>query len=249
MSLLEPGSLVSVAHHAWTTGPQQPRLIERSVHVWRVELSTITDELSDVLDAGEHVRAECLVRGRRLWPRARAVLRVLAGRYLQSDPRALRFVSGPSGKPALPHSQLSFNLSHSGSLALYAFTTPGEVGVDVELANRPIDAVALAERAFDPSEARRLEAFSPSIRRREFLRRWTRHEAELKRRGIGLGGQRASSADGGHPWIASLDVGPQAVGALAVGAAPHELLLWDWPGEGAAGNLTSASAASRVGAR
>ena len=41
---------------------------------------------------------------------------------------------------------LCFNLSHSGASALYAFAADGPVGVDVEVARRPLDAVALAAR-------------------------------------------------------------------------------------------------------
>ena len=59
-------------------------------------------------------------RNRTLWIRSRGVLRALLGRYLERDPRELRFVLGPHGKPALGREgmdageDLRFNLSHSG---------------------------------------------------------------------------------------------------------------------------------------
>ncbi|HYM67693.1 MAG TPA: 4'-phosphopantetheinyl transferase superfamily protein, partial [Patescibacteria group bacterium] len=122
--------------------------------------------------------------------------------------------------------RLRFTLSHSGHLALYAFTTVGEVGVDVEVARRPIDEVALAARAFGPGEAQRLEPLDPAARRQEFRRAWARHEATLKCRGTGFGGGPA--AHGPAPWIAELDVGANAAAAVAAERAPEELRCWGW---------------------
>ena len=68
--------------------------------------------------------------------------------------------------------RLRFNMSHSQRLALYAFAVPGPVGVDVQVARRAIDEIALAARAFGPAESRRLESLEPVLRAQEFLRAW-----------------------------------------------------------------------------
>ena len=122
---------------------------------------------------------------------------------------------------------MSFNLSHSGQLALYAFTETGAVGVDVEVARRPIDEIAIAARTFGPAEARRLGGLDPAIREREFRRAWVRHEAELKCRGTGIGGPEAGLG-GREPWTAELEVGPRAAAAVAAEHPPRELCCWDW---------------------
>jgi 4'-phosphopantetheinyl transferase len=243
---------------AWPPGPCHPRLTDGAVHVWRADLQTVGSELGDLLGDEERERAEGILgeRERGLWIRSRGVLRALLGRYTQSDPRALRFGANAHGKPALPadeagsrsalrspHSpaQPLFNLSHSGGLALYAFSSGGAVGVDIERAGRAIDEVALAARAFGAAEARRLEGLEQAIRRREFLRAWVRHEAALKCRGTGIGAA-ASDADASEPrdgdeivgqgstepWIAELDVGPGAAGAVALERHPSELHCWEW---------------------
>jgi 4'-phosphopantetheinyl transferase len=234
----------------WTPGPLHPRLAAGAVHVWRAELTVTTDDLIGLLSNGERERAEGILqaRNRRLWMRTRGVLRALLGRYLQLDPCELRFATGARGKPALledaeaataaewqPASamppQLSFNLSHSGQLALYAFTRAGDVGVDVEVARRPIDEIAIAARAFGPAEARRLEGHDPAIRRREFLHAWVRHEAACKLRGTGIGpGGSGACVTTGLPWICELDVGSRAAGAVALDRPPRELRCWDWSG-------------------
>jgi 4'-phosphopantetheinyl transferase len=243
------------AEDRWTAGPLRPLLAEGAVHVWRADLTTLADELGELLCGEERARAQRIAGecAGKLWRRSRGLLRTLLGRYLQRPPGSLRFLAGEHGKPALVHDAerspsarrapsttptgLSFNVSHSGELALYAFSGAGAVGVDVEVARRPIDELAIAARAFGAAEARRLEGLDPTIRRREFLRAWTRHEAELKCLGVGIGGVRAGIGGAGvgigasgSPWIAELPLGSNAAGAVAAERPARELRCWDWRG-------------------
>jgi 4'-phosphopantetheinyl transferase len=232
--------------HDWQPGPREPQLEPGAVHVWRADLRAGSDDLGALLDAGERARAGRISRERerRLWIRSRGLLRTLLARYLHVEPRSLCFASGPRGKPELcsgaagrsapggpaPGSvgTLSFNLSHSGHTALYAFAASAPMGVDVELAGRSTDLMAVAERAFGATEARRLAALDPPVRELEFLRAWVRHEAKLKCLGTGLGG-----ADSGHRgpdlWVAELDVGPRAAAAVATLEQPRAMSCWEWP--------------------
>jgi 4'-phosphopantetheinyl transferase len=237
------------AEDIWAPGSDQPLLADATVHVWRADLETVGDELSGLLCGDERARAASFLheRDRRLWTRSRGVLRALLGRYLHVDARTLRFSAGAHGKPALleefddasgpsvaaesaPSTLISFNLSHSSKLALYAFTTTAAVGVDVELARRPIDVLAIAARIFGPAETRRLQELDRPTREREFLRAWVRHEAQLKCLGVGIGGAAEIDARQPKPWVAELEVGPQAAAAVAVQAPPRELRCWDWRG-------------------
>jgi hypothetical protein len=148
---------------------------------------------------------------------------------------------GAKGKPALfdhadatggsessprTRTALSFNMSHSGWVALYALTRTGEVGVDIELVRQPIDVLALSARALGGAEARRLARLDPAIRQREFLRAWTRREAKLKHLGIGIGGPAASARE---PLVIQLGVG-QGAAALAVDRTTRELRCWEYGG-------------------
>jgi 4'-phosphopantetheinyl transferase len=81
---------------------------------------------------------------------------------------------------------VEFNLSHSGILALYAFTSGRAVGVDVELIRKVPDADDLAERFFSPTETALLRALPPDRRSLAFLACWTRKEAFIKALGLGL---------------------------------------------------------------
>src|SRR5689334_9960692 len=86
--------------------PDRPETPSAEVHVWRVDLDSVT---------------------------SRWALREILGRYLGLPGEELRFETGEYGKPRLadPEGELAFNLSHSGSLALVAVARH-EVGVDVE---------------------------------------------------------------------------------------------------------------------
>jgi 4'-phosphopantetheinyl transferase len=228
----------STAQDTWAPGPLQPLLEEGAVHVWRANLSMVaSDALGELLCNAERARAERFVNARdaELWRRSHGLLRALLGRYLRQDPRSLRFVTGEHGKPALIGDgapELAFNMSHSGELALYAFSRAGAVGVDVEVARRPIDEIAIAKRTLGASEAARLQALDPKTRRQEFLRAWTRHEAELKCLGVGIGGG-AAAIDKSGLWVAGLELGPD-VAAVATEQPARELICWDcqlsrWP--------------------
>ncbi len=89
---------------------------------------------------------------------------------------------GPHGKPHVPG--VSFNLSHSGELALVAVAPPQvDVGVDVEqVVDRDLDLVA--PTVFSQAE---LRAFaSAPDKSAAFFRAWTRKEAFLKMLGVGI---------------------------------------------------------------
>jgi len=242
--------MLSTVDRSWATGPREPLLPKGDVHVWRVDLTTVPGDLVGLLCTEERARAERFLSdgARQRWMRSQGVLRALLGRYLQKDPSTLRFATGAHGKPVLlddeadsnavpqssssRHARTSFNLSHSGQLELYSFTETRAVGVDVEVARRPIDQVAIAGRALGPREARRLEGVDPATRQQEFLRAWVRHEAVLKCRGTGIGGAGPPSGDA--PWVADLDVGHRAAGAVALERPPQSVRCWDWHSEPAA---------------
>ena len=121
---------------------------------------------------------------------ARAVLRELLGAYVGVAPRDVRFVYGARDKPALASplddSQLQFNVSHSGEIALYAVGLHRRVGVDVEQLRALDDLEGLAARNFSAAECRALFALPPELRAPAFFACWTRKEAYIKAVGDGL---------------------------------------------------------------
>jgi 4'-phosphopantetheinyl transferase len=114
----------------------------------------------------------------------RGLLRVILGRYLDLKPASIRFGYGPKGKPFLEDAcnrdELTFNLSHSEELAIYAISRKRKIGVDVERV-RPIPESDKIVAGLYCSTARR-----PDQPAKAFLDWWTRNEARLKASGDGL---------------------------------------------------------------
>lgn len=137
---------------------------------------------ADERDRADQYRFE---RDRNRYTVGRALLRALLARYCDAHPAELVFDYGGFGKPSLKDGP-SFNLSHSGALALYAFADSGELGVDVELQNDDFAKDRIAERFFSPAEVRSLRALPAEQQPGAFLCCWTRKEAFIKARGDGL---------------------------------------------------------------
>lgn len=127
---------------------------------------------------------------RRRYLVARGILRLLLAGYLNQPPRDIEIAYGPHGKPFLadPTARLRFNASHSQGVALYAFVWNHEVGVDVEAIHSVTDMARIAERFFAPGENERWRALPEPERARAFFLCWTRKEAFLKAKGVGIGG-------------------------------------------------------------
>jgi 4'-phosphopantetheinyl transferase len=162
-----------------------------TILVWQLALDQPDDvvaALAGVLSPDEHARAARFVfpRDRRRFVVTRACLRVLLAPHAGRVPAALAFAYGAHGKPALPCSDLGFNVSHAGERALIALTRGAALGVDVE-ALRPLpDLLDLTARYFSRAEARTIAAMPAPRRELAFFLCWTRKEAFVKARGDGL---------------------------------------------------------------
>ncbi|KAB2835928.1 4'-phosphopantetheinyl transferase superfamily protein, partial [bacterium] len=179
----------------WSSVSPEFALPPGEVHVWRAELDVAAKtlaELRGLLSEDERARADRFVRAedRLRFTAARGLLRRPLGWYLQTPSEKIRFAYGPQGRPELaaetPGVGLRFNLSHSGEIVLIAFARDREVGVDVEALRAPVDEAALARRYFRSEESARLAELPEAERRREFFRLWTRKEALLKAKGLGV---------------------------------------------------------------
>ncbi|MBS1882433.1 MAG: 4'-phosphopantetheinyl transferase superfamily protein [Actinobacteria bacterium] len=174
------------------------------IHVWRV-----------ALDGGGRAAA-------------RAALGELLAGYLGAettasapDPGGVPWPAGApalsidgGGKPRLAQApeRLSFNLSHSGDLALIAIAPGGiEVGVDIERLRPRRDPARLAARWLPTAEAAAVASATDTDRQEVFHRAWTRHEARVKCTGTGLSGPPPSKSI----VAMQLDVGPSYAAAVA----------------------------------
>jgi 4'-phosphopantetheinyl transferase len=172
--------------------PDQSDFCPREVHIWGIWLTASDAALvsyRSTLSLDERDRAErySFENLRRSFTLSRGGLRILLAHYLGCPPNEIELVCGPKGKPALrDSSRIRFNASHSGQMALYAFTLDCELGVDVEHFRELDDAELIAARFFSAAEVSELLSLKSDDRGLAFFRCWTRKEAYIKAIGDGL---------------------------------------------------------------
>ncbi len=241
---------------SWNMSPAHVLLDLNEVHVWKASLEVphnVVNYLKHVLSPDECDRARRFhfEKDRRHWIAAHGILRFLLGRYLDFEANELQFVTNDYGKPSLvqpPHeAHLHFNLSHSGEIALYAFAYDRQVGIDVEHMKGPLDYEEVATHYFSSYECSVLHALPASLREEAFYMCWTRKEAYIKARGVGLSQPldefdvsltrsepAALLADRRDPeapgrWsLYNLAPEDRYAGALAVEGSGWRLSCWEW---------------------
>lgn len=240
----------------WNIPPPSIVLQNNEVHVWRASLnaplSTI-QALKQVLLDEELTRAGRFYfeKGRHGYIVTHGMLRILLGRYLHVDPRQLRFTTNAYGKPSVESPdngvQLHFNLSHTHELVVFAFTYLGEVGVDIEYMRTNVEYEELAKRFFSPNENAVLHALPEDMKQEAFFNCWTRKEAYIKARGMGLSlplnlfdvslkpgepaallGSRENAQEVARWTFQAMTMPPEYAGTLAVEGYGWHAHYWQW---------------------
>jgi 4'-phosphopantetheinyl transferase len=240
----------------WNPAPERLALSNNEIHVWRVGLDQPAAKIADLsmtLAADEWERAYRFrfQRDRDHYIVARATLRALLSQYLLQRPEQLRFSYSPFGKPAMADPSLArglhFNISHSGGLALCAFTRVGEIGLDIEHLRENFDCEQIAQHCFSAREVETLFALPPEMRTLAFFNCWTRKEAFIKALGEGLShpldqfdvtlaptepaallSTRNDPRGPGRWFLRELAPGSGYVAALAVEGSDCQVSCWQW---------------------
>jgi 4'-phosphopantetheinyl transferase len=200
----------------WRRGCRLSPLREAEVRIVRIDLGLgngSDDEAGDltslpewtVLSEAEQARGLRLIRhrDRRRFVICRGAIRMILGQLLAIPAHEVVFRGGTGGKPELDpaeHGRGSdqgdalprFNLTHSGELALLALCQDRELGIDLERQKTIAEAARIVEAYFTPAECAQFLNLPESMREVAFLRGWTRKEAILKARGVGLAGLATS---------------------------------------------------------
>jgi 4'-phosphopantetheinyl transferase len=221
------------------------------IHVWSLRTADVSKAVvskfelfltPDERRRAERFRFESL---RHSFVLTRGALRGLLGRYLHVPPAKIQIAYGSKGKPRLAEPGVAtFNVSHSGGMAVFAFAAGCEIGVDVEEIRPLPDMLDIAQRFFCPAETAELISVSGNQRERAFFHCWTRKEAYIKALGEGLSvplddfqvtlrpGEPASiihlagDVDAGRTWrLYDLELSPGYVGALAHRGLARQLRL------------------------
>ena len=243
-------------NHLWSPAPKDLMVADNEVHVWRAQLElppSQVQRLSGILTDDELDRANRFFFeiDRQRFIAARGTLRSILSHYITIFPGDLRFYYNQYGKPFLAPEfssyPLKFNLSHSGSLALYAITRNMEIGVDVERVRSDFEYEEIAKRFFSVNEVAILRTIPTEKKLEAFYNCWTRKEAYIKAHGKGLSLPLDSFDVSVAPWepprllitkdepkerslwtLLDLKPGPGYMGALAVKGIGCRFRYWEW---------------------
>lgn len=226
-----------------------------SVHVWTASLDQPDSRLvalEALLSSDERARGARLRRDidRQRFVARRGLLRVILGSYLGCAPEEIALRRGFFGKPELAPStsdgSLTFNLSYSHEIAMFAVGREQEIGVDVERQRTALLHAELANRYFSAPERVELRKLPADSVATGFFNGWTRKEAYIKAIGTGLFTRldsfavtltpgepvrlRTPAPDRPGRWsLTSLDAVPGYAAALTVEGECGPILNRHWP--------------------
>jgi len=162
------------------------------IHIWTADLETASfqENIPSMLSEDERERAfrfQFPIHRQRFIA-GRCLLRTIISLYTQVPPPQIIFSYEDKKKPSLKFpspSSLQFNVSHSGQMAVYAFTLNHAIGVDIEKVQTDYHQ-GVAHRFFSPQENHALLQAPLHKRPTLFYRIWARKEAIVKAIGKGL---------------------------------------------------------------
>lgn len=163
-------------------------LNESRIDLWQFSLEQELNIAYQLLNADERARGDRFYfsRHKRRFTTARATLRIILSRYLNTAPERLEFTYGSHGKPAVINSQkLQFNISHTGDIALLAVGKKYPMGVDIEqYSGRSYEGIA--KSLFSEQEFDEFKKVPTALKTAVFFHVWSQKEAFIKACGLGL---------------------------------------------------------------
>jgi 4'-phosphopantetheinyl transferase len=232
-------ALCPVADVTWANTFPPKADLEQSVHIFRANLdasSAHSTLLAPFLSPDEIERARRFHfdRDRARYSIARGLLRALIGRYFDCHPASISFRYNSFGKPYLarPRAKLSFNLSHSQGIALYAFASEGELGIDVAWHDPKVQGEEIAHRFFTSDECSFIRQGSSEGNQERFFYLWSRKEAYIKAVSKGLSVPLnefdiANSSSVADFQIHSFVPCPDFSAAVAIPPGPSQIRFFD----------------------
>lgn len=121
----------------------------------------------------------------------RGLLRHLLAFYTNTLPRDILLLTNDYGKPYIASYSLHFNLSHTSDYIAFAFSLDTPLGIDVEKVEPFTSCLSIAKTMFSKEEYLYLNCLSELEQTTEFFRLWTKKEALIKAKGLGLGEENA----------------------------------------------------------
>ncbi len=157
------------------------------IHIWLLPVQK-SEQLLQFLTKEEIQRANKfrVQNARDQFIVARAALRILLQRYFHLEGKSFHFKLNQYGKPYVDQSNIFFNVSHSYEWVLIGLSQAIDLGVDIEKIRLDLNLSQLAKRFFSEKEVAFLNQLPKAQKAIGFFNAWTRKEAYIKARGMGL---------------------------------------------------------------
>lgn len=168
-----------------------PLLPLGELHLWKVSTRptpSVYEEYKSLLTETELIKVQFFEfqQARDTYVISQAVLRYLLSGYLGIAPSQVKLGRKTKGKPySIDDPGLFFNMSHSGELAVIAFSRDSEVGIDIEQIRPLPDLDEMISRNFSAGEIKFIQS-RPEEKNNRFFRFWTVKESYLKAIGEGM---------------------------------------------------------------
>lgn len=185
----------SFYENEWVSGAESLDMNQADIHIWKVCIDKYLSESSQYLniisqDELERSARFCAHKDQASYVTSRGILRKILSRYLLIAPNKIKFNYNNYGKPYLcptnKINDITFNVSHSGSLVLYVVARNRDVGIDVEEMCHVDNYEKISEMLFSHEENTKLKHYAPHERLEAFYKCWTSKEAIAKAIGQGL---------------------------------------------------------------
>lgn len=179
----------------WYSQDSDKELGEKDIHIWLSYLNVHQARLKHlypVLTDEEKERSERFkfYKHRKLFIASHGFLHTVLSNYIDTALGDIQFSYNEHGKPSIIEAQnpeqLTFNLSHSGHIAVLAICRKHNIGIDIEFKERKADWQGITKRFFTEAEQAALFKLPEALRESAFYQVWTRKEAHMKVTGQGL---------------------------------------------------------------
>lgn len=168
------------------------KILKTELHIWFINLNKtieVIESLKQFLSENEISKASKFrfEKDKNSSIITRGSLRYLSGKYLKMNPENILFKYGNYGKPDFDiKTDLKFNVSHSGNLAIIGFVLNNDIGVDIEQLKYDFEVMDIVDNYFSQYEIETLKKLPIEEHTKGFYRCWTRKESFIKAKAKGL---------------------------------------------------------------
>ena len=204
----------------------QPDLINRnlrnSVHIWQFFHNQNSQKepwifYPTILDKEELKRAKNYIyqKDRTRFIKDRRNLKKILSQYINCNPSDVKILYQQNGKPHITDDKIEFNVSHSGDLSVYAFSTGRKIGIDIEEIREIINIDLIMKYFYTKKESDQINGKKGLQRMNEFLKIWTQKEAVVKMFEMGISHIKREEEENSKYIVRRVTLHKKYVGALS----------------------------------